>query len=132
VFDQLQAAGIQDRVSDAIYKWRGIATWPEAEASVTSCSYAYDNETPGNGTYTVAFVYQSVNGFEAGQLLVWGREEHSPYFKGDTFTLRYNPKHPNRFYYAGERSPLGTLLLLIFFVVLGASGALIAISLSSR
>ena len=132
MFDQLQAAGIQDRVSDAIYKWRGMATWPEAEASVTSCSYAYDNETPGNGTYTVAFVYQSVNGCEAGQLLVWGPEEQSPYFKGDTFTLRYNPRHPHRFYHAGERSRLGTLLLLLFFVMLGVVGAFIAIALSPR
>ena len=129
MFEQLQASGIQDRVSDAIYKWRGLATWPEAEAAVTSCSYAYDNETPGNGTYAVTFVYQSANGFEAGQLFVWGREEQSPYVKGDNFTLRYNPKHPNRFYYSGERSRLGSLLLLFFFAVLGASGALIVNSL---
>ena len=99
---------------------------------MTSCSYSYDNETPGNGIYTVAFVYKSANGFEAGQLLVCGREEQSPYFKGDTFTLRYNPKQPHRFYYPGERSRLGTLLLLFFFVVLGASGAIIAIALFPR
>ena len=55
MFDQLSATAIQDRVSDALYRWRGIADWPEAEATVSDYVWTPDAEILGEGNYQVSF-----------------------------------------------------------------------------
>lgn len=130
MFDQLQASSIQDRISDALYKWRGIAGWPEAKATVAKWTWTPDAEMgEGSGNYRVLFSYPTPAGLQTGTLGINGYENAPPYAKGDVFTLRYHPKHPSRYYYANEPSRTERLALLLSVVALGAAGAFVIISL---
>lgn len=130
MFDQLPAA-MQDRVSDALYKWRGIAYWPEGEAHVLKSIWTPgDDELSGDvGNYRVRFTYQTSSGLQNGSLGINGYRTAPPYKEGDVFTLRYHPKHPARFYYANEPSRTEKLALLLSMVALGIVGAFILIFL---
>jgi hypothetical protein len=129
MFDQLSATAIQDRVSDALYRWRGIADWPEAEATVSDYVWTPDAEIRGIGNYQVSFSYRTGDVIQAGMLGINGVEEAPPYLRGATFTLRYNPKRPSRYYYANERSNLERAMLIASAIAVGAVGAFIMISL---
>ena len=130
MFEQLQASSIQDRVSDALYKWRGIADWPEAEATVAKWTWTPDVELGGGfGNYQVLFSYPTPAGLQTGTLGINGYENAPPYATGDVFTLRYHPKRPSRYYYANELSRTERLALLLSAVAVGAAGAFLIISL---
>ncbi len=88
-------------LSDAIYQWRGIGQWPEAEATVWICDWVPDTEN-GGGWYNVTFSYRGNGEMQQGSFRSNAPESSSPYFRGDTFTLRYNPSRPSRFYIAGK------------------------------
>jgi hypothetical protein len=91
MFDQLSSRSPIDLLDDAIYRWRGIAQWPETQATVYSCGWVDDREN-GGGWYDVTFSYWGNGEIQEGSFSNFGRETASPYFRGDTFTLRYNPK----------------------------------------
>jgi len=128
MFDQLSSRSPIDLLDDAIYRWRGIAQWPETEATVYSCAWVDDREN-GSGWYDVEFSYWGNGEIQKGSFRNLGRETASPYFRRDTFTLRYNPKRPSSFYYANERSNLSSLPLILLFVVIGTLAGLIVIGL---
>ncbi len=130
MFDQFPPSSIQDRVSDALYKWRGIADWPEADATVSGVAWAPDAEMGGGfGNYQVSFSYPSSKGLQVGKFGINGYVNAPPYASGDVFNLRYNPKHPSRYYYANELSRTERIVLLLSFVVLGVVGAFVIVSL---
>ena len=130
MFEQMQASSIQDRISDALYKWRGIANWPEAEATVAKWTWTPDAEMGGEfGNYRVLFSYYTPVGLQTGTLRINGYENAPPYAKGDVFTLRYYPKRPSRYYYANELSRTERLALLFSVVALGVAGGFVIISL---
>jgi hypothetical protein len=84
MFEQLQASSIQDRLSDAFYKWRGIADWPEADATVSGVTWTPDSEMGGGfGNYQVSFRYPSSKGSQAGVLGINGNVDAPPYAKDD-------------------------------------------------
>jgi len=128
MFDQLSSGSPIDLLDDAIYRWRGIAQWPETEATVYSCAWVDDREN-GGGWYDVTFTYWGNGEIKEGSFRNFDRETASPYFRGDSFTLRYNPKRPSSFYYANERSNLSSLRLMLLFVVIGTLAGLIMIGL---
>jgi hypothetical protein len=130
MFDQLEASSIQDRVSDALYKWRRIAEWPEAEATVLEVYENPDREMgPQALGYQVFFSYPTHNGIERGRFGINGVVNAPPYQPGQTFTLRYNRRRPSRFYYASERSGLERAMLIGSAVAIGALAAFIMCSL---
>src|ERR1700751_3649015 len=120
MFEQLPATAIQDRLSDAIYKWRGIGNWPEAEATVSGCVWTPDAEMPGCGDYQVSFSYRTNEEIRTGTLGINGVAETPPYSRGDTFILRYNPKRPSRYYYANVLSRSERIALIVGAVGIGA------------
>jgi len=128
MFEQLPGT-IQDRLSDALYKWRGIGKWPEAEATVSGYVWTPDPEIWGEGIYRVSFSYRTREEIQTGRLSINGIENTPPYQRGTTFTLRYDPKRPSRYYYANERSNLERTMLILSAVGLGAVAAFIMISL---
>ena len=130
MFNQLPASSVQDRVSDALYKWRGIAGWPEADATVSGVTWTPDAEMGGGfGNYQVSFTYPSSKGLHGGVLGINGDVNAPPYAKGDVFTLRYHPKRPARYYYANELSRTERLVLILSALALGAVGAFVMVSL---
>ena len=48
MFEQLPATAIQDRLSDAIYKWISIGNWPEAEATDSGGGICCSSKSPTN------------------------------------------------------------------------------------
>jgi hypothetical protein len=132
MFEQLPATAIQDRLSDAIYKWRGIGNWPEAEATVSDYVWTPDAEMPGCGNYQVSFSYRINEKIRTGTLGINGAAETPPYSQGDTFILRYNPKRPSRYYYANVLSRSERIALIVGAVGIGAIAGLIVVSLFPR
>ena len=130
MFEQLPPENIQDRISDALYRWREIAEWPEAEATVSNVSWTPDMElAAGFGNYRVSFRYPTVNGFQEGTLGIDGHMDAPPYAVGDVFTLRYHPKHPSRYYHANELSRIERVALIVFFLAIGVGVGLIMVLL---
>ena len=72
----------------------------------------------------MTFSYRGNGEMQQGTFGSNAPETSSPYFRGDTFTLRYNPKHPSRYYIAGERT--GRLQVVIA-IGLGMAAALIVL-----
>ena len=120
MFEQLPSQSPLDRLDDVLYRWRGIARWPEIEATVYSCEWVQDQEN-GGGWYNIVFTYWGNGEIQRGSFRNFGSETASPYFQGDTFTLRYNPRRPASFYYANERSPATTVFIVLFIIVVVAS-----------
>ena len=129
MFKQLPPSGISDRLSDAVYKWRGIAQWPETEATVSNVSWTPDPEIHGEGMYRTYFSYCAGGKTQAGTLTINGLESTAPYQRGDTFVLRFNPKRPSRYYYENVLSGLERAALIVTAVAVGAAGALVMIGL---
>ena len=127
MFDMLKPTGIPDSFSEALYKWRGIACWPEAEAVVLECVCTPDAEMPGYCNYQVLSTYPAKDGIQTGRLGINGTAGHRPYITNDTFTLRYNPLRPSVFYYANEMSRLQRIGLVAAFVALGLVGAFLVV-----
>jgi len=132
MFEQLPATAIQDRLSDAIYKWKGIGNWPEAEATVSDCIWTPDGEMPGYGNYRVSFFYRANEETRSGTFGINDVAGKPPYSRGDSFTLRYNPKRPSRYYYANVLSPSERIALIACFIGVGVLSAFIAVSLFPR
>jgi hypothetical protein len=129
MFDMLEPTGISDSISDALYKWRGIAGWPEAEAIVLACIWTPDAEIRGHCHYRVMFSYLAASGLQSGSFGINGTDGHSPYQTFDTFTLRYHPKRQSTFYYANEQSRLQGYTLILAAAILGLIGALLVIGI---
>lgn len=132
VFDQFAASSIPDRLSDFLYQWRGIATWPSSEATVHTCRFVPDSEIPGYGNYQVSFSYRGGNEVLGKSIGIGGSEKSPPYSSGETFLLQYDPKRPSRYYCATHRSRSENLALVLFFVVAGLAGTLLAAVLYSK
>lgn len=132
MFEQLPATAIQDRLSDAIYKWRGIGNWPEAQATVSGCVWTPDAEMPRCGHYQVSFSYRTNEEVRAGTLGINGVVGTPPYSRGDTFILRYNPRRPSRYYYTNVLSRSERIALIVGAVGIGAIAGFIVVSLFPR
>lgn len=72
MFKQLPAVGVADRLSDVKYRCRGIAQWPDAEATVSNYFWAPDPEMPGCGNYQVHFSYRTGTDTQVGTLGING------------------------------------------------------------
>jgi hypothetical protein len=116
MFDQLSPKSPIDYLEDALYRWRGIARWPETEGTVYSCEWVQDQEN-GGGWYDVVFTYWGGREIQRGSFRNFGPESESPYFRGDTFSLRYNPRRPSSFYNANELSTATTIFIVVFICV---------------
>lgn len=129
VFEQLPASAIPDKLSDLLYDWRGIATWPDSEATVHTCRFTPDMEIVGYGNYLVSFSYRAGNKLIEKSISINGDESAPPYRSGETFFLKFDPKRPSRYYCATQRSGTEILLLVLFCVLLGLVGAFFVIGL---
>jgi hypothetical protein len=125
MFEQLPPSGTLDKLSDAVYKWRGIAQWPETEATVLGYEWSPDPEICGEGRYLVLFSYRAGGKVQAGKLRISGKESEIPYQRGDTFILRFNPKRPSRYYYENVLSNVERAALIVAAFAVGAAGALV-------
>jgi Protein of unknown function (DUF3592) len=106
---------------------RGIHRWPEAEARVTfACRYtARSSKGRMLSKVVIGFRYRTLDGQEfAGN---YGSTDSSPLYgmsEGDTFSLSYNPKRPERYWSdlyglgLGELGPLLIVLLIGFVTIL--------------
>jgi len=128
VFDQLPPSSIIDWLSDSLYRWRGVAIWPETEATVHKCDFSADFEMPRYGNYHVSFSYRAGEEVIAKTIGFAGIENAPPYSVGDIFLLKYSPKRPSRYYCATHRSRAEGVALILFFVAVGIIGALLAIA----
>jgi hypothetical protein len=129
MFELLPPSGISERLSDAIYKWRGIGQWPETEATVSNVSWTRDPEIRGEGMYWIYFSYSAGGKMQTGTLKINGHESAAPYQQADTFILRFNPKRPSKYYYENVLSGLERAALIVTALGLGAAGAMVMISL---
>jgi len=124
MFDQPAPASLSDKLSNAIYRWRGIDKWPEAEATVFSCEWVLGGRyNPGH--YVVTYSYWANGEIQEGSYSEDGSETQSPYQKGDTFSIRWNPRNPAKSYTAnnnGERNliwiPIVAILISILIVLI--------------
>jgi hypothetical protein len=80
---------------------RGVQKWPETTATISSV-YRYDKPAGRGGTAPAAdvtFLYRDGNNeLQSG---VYTVDDNSSLFnigENDTFTVRYDPRHPERFW----------------------------------
>jgi hypothetical protein len=74
MFEQLPPSGTLDKLSDAVYKWRGIAQWPETEATVLGYEWSPDPEICGEGRYLVLFSYRAGGKCKPGSFVLVARK----------------------------------------------------------
>jgi hypothetical protein len=90
MFDQLSSRSPIDLLDDAIYRWRGIAQWPETQATVYSCGWVDDREN-GGGWYDVTFSYWGNGEIQEGSFSNFGpRDSIAVFSRG----LVYSPLQP--------------------------------------
>jgi Protein of unknown function (DUF3592) len=91
-----------------------------ATATVYSCEFHQPSRNPSY--YEVTFSYRASGEKQQGSYKDESSEASPPFLPGDNFTMRWNPKRPNRFYAANsdsQRTRLAYLLLLaIAFLML--------------
>ena len=95
MFEELPT-GPLGKLSDLIYRLRGIDSWPTATATVYTCEYRQGGRGPSfyrsHSLITLGERYRAVHTIEASS------SDSPPFQPGDTFTIKWNPKHPNRFH----------------------------------
>jgi hypothetical protein len=102
-----------------------IRHWATAEATVESCSWFHDSDYMGvdAGHYDVAFSYKPPNSDQPvhGSFCYSGSRQIVPYHAGEKFPIRYSPKHPGHFYFAGAApsyEKLEAILAMSLFALL--------------
>ena len=110
-------------------KAHGIDKWPETEATVSSVVRVPTARRRGE-INIVRFSYKTSD----GTLLtgIFRADKYTALFEistGDAFTLRFNPKKPNRYWSDGYGLPAGTGLFVIWAL---AVTVILAYALSSR
>jgi hypothetical protein len=95
VFEELPT-GPLGKLSDLIYRWRGIDSWPTATATVYTCEFHEGGRGPSK--YEITFSYRAGGEIQDGSYYEQGSVDSPPFQPGDTFTIKWNPKHPNRFH----------------------------------
>ena len=93
---------------DLVAKIRGVNSWPETLATISSVAKYQQSVGKYGGTQArscISFWYRDGHqNIQSGEFTV---DEDSPLFneeKDSTFTIRYNPARPNR-YWSTEYSP---------------------------
>lgn len=81
-------------------KISGRGQWPEAEATVTSSAEVSDGGyKSGWPIVRVVFQYRdSIGNLQYGEMLAGSMTSAYNLVEGDNFTIRYNPKAPEKFY----------------------------------
>ena len=97
MFDELPA-GPLEKLSDRIDHWRGIESWPTAEATVYTCEFHQGGGRSGPSQYEITFSYHAGGEIQSGSYWEQGSADSPPFQSGDTFMIKWNPKHPNRFH----------------------------------
>ena len=96
MFEEL-TTGPLGKLSNLIHRWRGIDSWPTATATVDTCEYRQ-----GGGSrpscYEITFSYHAAGEIQGGSYYEVSSANSAPFQRGDTFTIKWNPKHPNRFH----------------------------------
>ncbi|HEV2579086.1 MAG TPA: DUF3592 domain-containing protein [Acidobacteriaceae bacterium] len=95
MFEEL-STGPLGKLSDLIYRWRGIDSWPTATATVYTCEFRDGGRGPD--FYVVTFSYRAGGELQDGSYYEQGSAGSPPFQPGDTFNIKWNPKHPNRFH----------------------------------
>ncbi len=130
MFEQLPASSVQGRVSDLLYRWRGIAEWHEVEAFVTAVTWTPDADLgEPNGHYDVQFFYGTLSDTQSGAVGINGLVGAPPYRVGESFYLRYDPKRPSRYYNANAPSALARTSLVLGAIGLGVVVSVLVIAL---
>ena len=115
---------------------RGYDKWVETQAriessDVTATPYATRSGRPAGYTYDAGDVITWTDPGGEKQYATFEVEEDSPLFQfigGETVTIRYDPTHPDRFYYRDllrSQVKSGCKAILIFLVIAGLVGAFI-------
>ena len=95
MFEELPT-GPLGKLSDLIYRLRGIDSWPKATATVYTCEFHEGGR--GSSFYEITFSYRAGGEIQDGSYYERGSVDSPPFQPGDTFTIKWNPKHPNRFH----------------------------------
>jgi hypothetical protein len=104
-------------IEDAIAKWRGIARWPQTEATVYSYELlsdgVYDDGPP---SARIIFYYQdAMNSRQSGEFIADSLTSLYNLKVNDTFQIQFNPRKPSQFY-CSERTSWFTQTRVVFWV----------------
>jgi hypothetical protein len=113
-------------------KVRGIDRWPEAKATVVGSSQQEGGYHQGPPRASLNFWYRDSSGERQGGYLTADCQT-SLYESdaGDTFTIRYDPKDPTR-YYCAEAKSIHTEFVLAFGFLFGFAVVAIAVIMLVR
>ena len=95
MFEELPT-GPLGKLSAFIHRLRGIDSWPIATATVYTCEYRDGGRGPS--CYKITFSYHAGGEIQDGSYYEQSSVDSPPFQPGDTFTIKWNPKHPNRFH----------------------------------
>ena len=113
-----------------LYRLRGIQSWPETQAFVTSIEITRGGR---NGDWSrVGFTYKPAAEQQSGTLKV---DSYSSLFNlssGDTFPVQYDPGQPSRFYVEEAQSLFSTIRYVILCVGAVFAAAVLIIKFFSR
>jgi hypothetical protein len=118
-------------MSGLLYKLRGIETWPEAEATVTSTEEVSSGGRSGR-TMNVFFSYRTPQGLCDGRLFVDDNSSIYGLDRGETFVIQVNPRNPNQIYCAESKSLSQTIRRGIVIVGVAFAVAVILIQFLGR
>ena len=107
-------------MTPVISKLRGVDKWPEVSATVVSTEVVseggYEQPPP---SVRLSFYYRDLAGdLQSGEIVADSLTSLYNVQVNDTFTLRYNPKVPSKFYCA-EVSSFFTEFRLTFWILVG-------------
>jgi hypothetical protein len=108
MFDDLPPLTPLEKLSGAIYRWRGIDKWPVAEATVNRCEW-FESRRYAPEHYSISFSYLADGEIQQGSYKEYDSEGSQPFKPGETFSLSWNPKRPER-YHTGKSTSERTVV----------------------
>jgi hypothetical protein len=95
----------------------GKDRWVPTQAIVYSCDYTgLPNQiNPEVGHHHVTYSYAVADEVYTGRFVDYGKEDEEYFKPGDTFEVRYDPRHPSKSYYPDLRTQ--TSFRLICFAI---------------
>lgn len=103
-----------------VEKWRGIARWPETDATVTSYEVISEGgykQGPPSARITF-FYHDATYSMQSGELVVDSLTSLYNLQVNDTFQIRFDPRRPSKFY-SSEATSLFSEFRFAFWLCMG-------------
>jgi hypothetical protein len=103
------------RLSTTWLRLTGKDRWLPATATVHTCEWSDlpDQVNSEVGHYHVVYSYVADGERYTGKFADYGNQHESHLDPGDTFTIRFNPRHPSRSYYPDRRTRHAFVLICL-------------------